>query len=270
MHFPTIARGSAIGRNLVAGSFCSLLGALAGCGGEPEVTRSERARLVAVCAESAETVPDGAWLCGEPRTVECDAHPGTASPAAIYVVHPDGCENAELTVDEGPFALGEREIVVMERIVPTDPGDPDTREVCRSTLVVVDTTPPSLEPLRSEIWPPNHKLHAITAADCARAADACDPTLDVRFTEATSDEPADAEGDGSHEPDILFASVSDVSVRAERQGGENGRVYTLGFLARDASGNIAEGACSVSIPHDASGRAAVADPSAYMIEAPDQ
>ena len=270
MPFRTIGRGSAIGRNIAVGTVVSLSGMLAGCGDDPEVTRSERARLVAVCAESAETVPDGAWLCGESRTVECEAHPGTASPAAIYVVRPGGCENAELIVDEGPFALGQSEIVVMERLVPAEPRDPDTREVCRSTLVVVDTTPPSLEPLRSEIWPPNHNLHAITAADCAGAVDACDPTLDVRFTEATSDEPADAEGDGSHEPDIVFASANNASVRAERQGGENGRVYTLGFLARDDSGNIAEGACRVSVPHDASGRVAVADPSAYMVEAPEQ
>jgi hypothetical protein len=264
MHFRTIGRGS-ISRNIVAGTVCSLLGVVSGCGEEPEVTRSERARLVAVCAEGAETVPDGAWLCGESRTAECDAHPGTASPAAIYVVRPDGCENAELIVDEGPFVLGESEIVVTERVVPADPGDPDTREVCRSMLVVVDTTPPSLAPLESAIWPPNHKLHAITAADCAGAVDACDPTLDVRFTEATSDEPVDAEGDGSHEPDIVFASLNGVSVRAERQGGENGRVYTLGFVARDDSGNVAEGACSVSVPHDSSGRAAVADPSAYVV-----
>lgn len=270
MHFPTIGRGSAIGRTIVATTVCSLLGTLTGCGDEPEPTRSERARLVAVCAENAETVPDGAWLCGEARTVECDAHPGTASPAAIYVVRPDGCENAELIVDEGPFALGQSDVVVMEHLVPTDPGDPDTREVCRSTLVVVDTTPPTIEPLRSEIWPPNHELHGVTAADCAGAVDACDPTLDVRFTEATSDEPADAEGDGSHEPDIVFASANDASVRAERQGGENGRVYTLSFFARDDSGNIAEGACRVSVPHDASGRVAVADQSVYWVGAPEQ
>jgi hypothetical protein len=264
MRFPKIECNSAIGRLIFAGTTGSLLGVLTGCGGDPEMTRSERTPLVAVCAETDDAVPSGAWLCGSPRTVECDAHPGTASPAAIYVVRSDGCEN-DLLVDEGPFSLGEREIVVNERVA----GTSEVREVCRSTLTVVDTTPPSAEPLRGALWPPNHKLHAFTAKQCAGAADICDPMLDVELTGATSDEVADAEGDGSHEPDIVFGDARSVSLRAERQGGGNGRVYTLGFRARDDSGNVAEGTCSVAVPHDSSGRAAVTDTSVYEVEAPD-
>jgi hypothetical protein len=85
----------------------------------------------------------------------------------------------------------------------------------------------------------------------------------VHFTSATSDELVDDVGDGSHEPDIVFAGPGLVSLRAERQGGGNGRVYTLGWQAVDASGNVARGACTVEVPHDQSGRAAIADPSVY-------
>jgi hypothetical protein len=45
-------------------------------------------------------------------------------------------------------------------------------------------------------------------------------------------------------------------------------VYTLGFRASDDFGNVAEGACSVAVPHDSSGRAAIADTSVYAIDAP--
>jgi hypothetical protein len=268
MHFfPLAYRSAPARRTIVFATACPFLGMLAGCGDETEFTSRERTPLVAVCAESSETLPNGAWVCGTARTVECDAHPGTASPRTIYVVRADGCENAQLLVDEGPFALGENRIVVSERVVVTDAGALETQEVCSSTLTVVDTMPPSAEPLQMPLWPPNHTMHAVTAGECAGAFDACDPTLSVHFTQATSDEPVDAEGDGSHEPDIVFEDAARVSLRAERQGGGNGRVYTLGFRVSDDSGNVADGECNVMVPHDSSGSAAIADGSAYSVAA---
>ena len=268
MHFFPLAYRCAYARRaIVFGAACPLLAMLAGCGGDPEFTGRERTPLVAVCAESTETLPNGAWVCGAPRTVECDAQPGTASPRIIYVVHADGCANTQLLVEEGPFALGENRIVVSERVLVTETGAVETQEVCSSTLTVVDTVPPSAEPLQMPLWPPNHKMHALTAGECAGASDVCDPTLSVHFTQATSDEPADAEGDGSHEPDIVFDGAARVSLRAERQGGGNGRVYTLGFRVSDESGNVADGKCNVMVPHDSSGRAAIADGSAYSVSA---
>ena len=239
----------------------------AGCSSEPEPIGRESTPLVAECAESAEAVPDGAWLCGDPRTVECDGHPGTATPRTIYVVRQGGCDDVEYTVMPGPFVLGRTEIVVSERALDPN-GGTTLREVCRSALDVVDTTPPSSNPLRTSLWPPNHKLHSFTAGDCARAADVCDPAPDVRFSGVTSDEPADAEGDGSHAPDMVFDGARTVSLRAERQGGGNGRVYALGWFATDRSGNAAQGVCTVAVPHDSSGRLAIADASVYEVTAP--
>jgi hypothetical protein len=240
-----------------------LLVMLSGCGSDAEHVASERAALVAVCADSVASVPDGDWLCGEPRTVECDAQPGTASPTSIYVVTADACDDRQLLVEAGPFAVGEHEIVVSE---PVDASG--SRELCRSSLKVVDTTPPQANPTRTILWPPNHQLHPISAQACAGLIDACDPEVAVRFTSATSDEPADAVGDGAFEPDISFDSAESVSLRAERQGSSNGRVYTLGWLARDAAGNELAGACTVEVPHDQSGRTATADAPAYGLVAP--
>ena len=249
-------------------ALCSLLALLSGCGGDAESVGSERAALVAVCAESVGSVPDGAWLCGDPRTAECDARAGTASPTAIYVLTNDGCDDRRLLLaEEGPFAIGEHEIVVSELVDAAGSAEP-ARELCRSHLNVVDTTPPQAHPTHTTLWPPNHKFHTISAQACAGVLDACDPQVVVRFTSATSDEPTDAEGDGAFEPDIEFDGAESVSLRAERQGPENGRVYTLGWLARDAGGNELDGTCTVAVPHDQSGRAAVADAPAFTVVAP--
>jgi hypothetical protein len=47
-----------------------------------------------------------------------------------------------------------------------------------------------------------------------------------------------------------------VQLRAERQGGGNGRTYKLGWTAVDESGNPTEGVhvCVVTVPHDQSGK----------------
>jgi hypothetical protein len=245
-------------------AWAPLIAALSGCGNADEDVGAQRAPLVAVCATSADSVPDDVWLCGEPRTVECDALPGTASPTSIYAVVPDGCDNRRLLVDEGPFAVGEHEIVVREQLDAAVPPS----ELCRSRLNVVDTTPPRAHPLHATLWPPNHQLHTFSARACAGVVDACDPDVVVRFTTASSDEPVDATGDGASEPDIVFNAADAVALRAERQGPEDGRVYTLGFLARDAAGNEVAGNCTLEVPHDQSGAPAVAGPVAYSLAAP--
>lgn len=240
--------------HLLFGSLCVIP---IGCGDETEEAGAASAALVAVCAESASELPDDAWLCGVDRVVECDARPGTASPAEIFVVSSDGCGDA-LMVEPGPFAVGEHQLTVRT----------NASDVCRSRLTVVDTTPPAANPKSTQLWPPNHKLHRLSAADCAGVVDSCDPELDVHFTGASSDEPADGKGDGSHEPDIVFRDSRVVSLRAERQGTGNGRVYTLGWQARDRAGNLAEGNCLVEVPHDQSRRPTVADLPAYSVPAP--
>jgi hypothetical protein len=244
------------------------LGVGLACGSQAEPVRSEREALVATCVDSASTAPQGGWVCGTSRTLECDRAPGTASPDVIYVVRESGCDNVELSVVPGPFPLGQTEVVVTERVA-TPGGGTEAREICRSELVVVDTTAPSAHPLHASMWPPNHELRSFSAAACAGLTDACDPAPAVRFTGASSDEPADSEGDGSMSPDVAFDDASTVSLRAERQGTGNGRVYSLAWSATDRSGNAVDGSCVVEVPHDASGRTAVADPIEYSIRAPE-
>ena len=131
---------------------------------------------------------------------------------------------------------------------------------------MVDTLPPdavALEP--APMWPPNHSMHRVTVDDCVDVTDGCDPDVEVFFLSATSDEPADARGDGHHAPDIRPDGCDAVMLRAERQGGGDGRVYNLRWRAIDDAGHSIDGTCRVTVPHDQSGRPATDSGEAHAI-----
>lgn len=236
---------------VVLGSVCSFVA----CANE-EDTGQVVEELAAVCTDDPEQVPHENWLCPEPHVVECSSYEG-GNVARIYVSHDDrACDEApELAVAPGPFSLGEHKLVVKA-------GE---QTVCIADLAVVDTVAPALAPQTVELWPPNHKTHRVTVEDCADVVDTCDPDVRVWFTYIASDEPDDGVGDGSTTNDIVLDGCSAVNVRAERQGGGNGRVYTLGVRAVDASGNASDGVCRIVVPHDQSGMAPVEDEPAFMM-----
>lgn len=233
----------------------------------PEASTSA---LTAVCAEP-EATPEDAWRCGEERTVECASPDGTPV-ESLYVPPPPAespppegeeppplCEGVEYQVsDPGPYAAGDHVIRVTR----------DDAEVCQATLHVVDTQPPTAEVHETELWPPNHKMHHITAADCVTVRDACDGELAAHLTFAAVDETPDVNGAGKKgEVDIEGLGCDGVDLRAERAGGADGRVYTLGWRAEDAAGHVIEGTCRVVVPHDqGGGHAAVAGEDAVRVE----
>jgi hypothetical protein len=142
------------------------------------------------------------------------------------------------------------------------------------TVTVVDTTPPVITPLPTpELWPPNHDLRTLTLADLVTVADSCEGSLDPNevgtILDIYSDEPDDANGDGNTTGDIVIVDDHTFRVRAERQGGSNGRVYGIHFEVTDSSGNTAEGTAFVHVPHDQSGDVAVDDgPDAGQVVTP--
>lgn len=247
---------------------------LAGC--TAETVGDSTARLEPVCVEVEAGAPEGAWICPEDRVIECDGGDGTASIDFVYVpadrIVIDGaatpvCGDVHLAVDDpGPYAVGTHEVGV-QRLDPF--GIEAPLEICRMELTVEDTTPPEAVPLEpAPLWPPNHRMERVTVDDCVEVTDACDPDVDVFFVSATSDEPADGRGDGHHAPDIRADGCDAVLLRAERQGGGDGRVYTLGWRAVDDAGHAVEGTCRVEVPHDQSGRAAVDGGVAHSVDLP--
>lgn len=240
------------------------LSLLAGCQSEAGVA-DQAAALRADCADSREAIDAGAWVCPASHTVECEGGDGTQDVDVIHLVageaELDSCDEVELTVnDPGPFEVGTHDIEVFAEGGPDASVDAGVgAPLCEAELIVQDTAAPELRPRELTLWPPNHRMHAIDVRDCVEVVDACDDDDDVElfFTHVHSDEPDDARGDGHTEPDIVIDDCTRVQLRAERQGGGDGRVYTLGVRAEDAAGNVTEGSCEVTVPHDQRGDDAV-------------
>jgi len=123
-------------------------------------------------------------------------------------------------------------------------------------VTVRDTTAPSLTVTLSPnaLWPPNHRLVQITAT--VVASHSCDPNPVVVLLSITSNEPDDGLGDGDQPNDIqavgggpvpFGTDVQSFLLRAERSGMGTGRIYTVTYMARDASGNQSLASAQVSV-----------------------
>lgn len=77
------------------------------------------------------------------------------------------------------------------------------------------------------------------------------------------DEPCDSYGDGRFAPDGSGVGTSTASLRKERMGGGNGRVYHVYFAAEDVWGYACTGDVAVAVPHDAAGDPVIDDGPAY-------
>jgi hypothetical protein len=127
------------------------------------------------------------------------------------------------------------------------------------------------------LLPANHERRTFSIADLvSRVTDSCDATLglaDAVITRVTSDEPEDARGrhgggDGHTEDDIVIAAgCQSTKLRMERQGGGNGRVYTIALAVRDSAGNPSTATVQVMVPADGS-VSAVDDGPRYAVTCP--
>lgn len=171
---------------------------------------------------------------------------------------PDGDPITLTQSPPGPYSLGSRDVT----LVVSDGRKSDT---CTAPVTVRDCEPPVITTFQVELWPPNHKMHSFTLSSCATAIDTCEGTIDVNaagtITTIYSDEPEDVKGngDGNTTGDIVITGPNSFSLRAERQGGSNGRVYGVNFRVSDTAGNVASGTCRFVVPHDQSGRPTVDD-----------
>lgn len=140
------------------------------------------------------------------------------------------------------------------------------------TVTVVDTIAPTitLKNVNISFWPPNHNYKTVTVADLVQgASDGCDETIDVNdvfISQVSSDEALNGSGDGNTGADIVIAGngCKSVQLRSERAGNGNGRVYTITFKVRDASGNVGTKTAKVTVPRS-SNSAAVDSGAAYTV-----
>jgi hypothetical protein len=105
------------------------------------------------------------------------------------------------------------------------------------------------------MWPPNHQYQTFNITDfVASASSSCDASVDINdvvIQKVTSDEPEDSAtgGDGTTLNDIVIAAnCKSVQLRRERDGGLNGRVYTITFKVTDSFGNSTTATVKVNVP----------------------
>ena len=100
------------------------------------------------------------------------------------------------------------------------------------------------------MWPPNHALVDVAIAGIV---DADGDPVTVKVTGITQDEPVEGRGDGSTCPDGAGVGGDLASIRAERAGSGDGRVYQLAFEAKDGKGGACTGTATVCVPQNAGG-----------------
>ncbi|HEV7572046.1 MAG TPA: HYR domain-containing protein [Thermoanaerobaculia bacterium] len=115
------------------------------------------------------------------------------------------------------------------------------------TVTVRDTTPPTIVSITanpSSLWPPNHKMVAVTVT--VIASDLVDPHPTSHIISISSNQPMNGNGDGNTSTDWEITGPLTANVRSERAGGSD-RVYTITIETTDASGNAAHGTVTVTV-----------------------
>jgi hypothetical protein len=95
------------------------------------------------------------------------------------------------------------------------------------------------------LWSPNDQFLPIVVMG---VTDPDDDSVTITVTGVTQDEPVKTKGSDNTSPDAVIQAGS-ASVRAERLGSGNGRVYQVFFRADDGKGGSCTGAVTVSVPH---------------------
>ena len=206
-------------------------------------------------------------ICPEDLVLECTSARGATGVVSVTVQDVDGDALYVLWGINGDFARtnfiasgGTTNPITLSLTNEFGPGtnevtvgvtDDGTNIVmCSSTVVVQDTTPPTIHSIVATpnlLWPPNHKLRSVCVV--VRASDVCGP-VSWRITDITSNETEDGLGDGSTSPDWVICGPHKARLRAERSGQGSGRIYTLNVEVSDTSHNTTNSTVQVVVPHD--------------------
>jgi pimeloyl-ACP methyl ester carboxylesterase len=159
---------------------------------------------------------------GDPLTFAWSGPFGSAIGATPTVTLPLGASTIQLTVDDGRGGASSDTLAVAVR----------------------DTTAPVPRPATaspSSLWPPNHKMVAVTVQTSAQ--DACTVAPSCAIQSVTANEPIDSGA-------VEITGPLSLKLRSERLGGGSGRIYTLTIACRDSAGNTATTTATVRVPHD--------------------
>ena len=122
-------------------------------------------------------------------------------------------------------------------------------------IVLIANKPPDTSGAYADqdcLWPPNHKFVDVSIMG---VTDLDNDPVTITIDAITSDEPTSSDegsGGANHAPDAYGVGTDTASVRAERSGDSDGRVYVIYFTASDDQGGECEGSVIVKVPHDQS------------------
>ncbi len=125
-------------------------------------------------------------------------------------------------------------------------------DIACTTVEIVPNQAPVCEDAYAgseKLWPPNHKYVDINVIG---VTDPDGDPVTITVDGITQDELVDAigKGDGNTSPDGMGVGTDTASVRAERQGNANGRIYEISFTASDGQGGECSGSVNVCVPHN--------------------
>ncbi len=131
----------------------------------------------------------------------------------------------------------------------------------RTTLTVTNTPPSctAASPTVAQLWPPNHKY---TDIGVRGVSDADGDLVTLRIVGVSQDEPVNEVGSGNTCPDAVIKQDT-VSLRAERAGGGDGRVYRVTFEAEDPLGARCSAVVRVCVPHDRKDQGCIEGPETH-------
>lgn len=119
-----------------------------------------------------------------------------------------------------------------------------------SALLTVVNAPPDCSKATASpavIWPPNHKYQRVAIGG---VTDPDNDPVTITVTGVFQDERTSELGSGDTCPDATGTGTPQASVRAERSGRQDGRVYHVFFKAEDGRGGKCEREVTVCVSHD--------------------
>jgi uncharacterized repeat protein (TIGR01451 family) len=187
------------------------------------------------CSSTGEGVCGGS---GNNRTVTFPLLPSGQSETITFVA------NVNCSVADGT-------VISNTATVSSSTPDPDPNNDSSTATTTASNPPPTITNATADpsvLWPPNHRMVNVTVSydvtdNCPLPPNSCVLTV-------TSNEPVLGRGSGHTSPDWIVVDDHHVLLRAEREGGGNGRIYTITITCTDSGGNSSTEEVEVTVPHD--------------------
>ena len=183
----------------------------------------------------------GSGVCGgsgNNRTVTFALLPSGASETITFVA------NVNCSVADGT-------VISNTATVSSSTPDPDPNNDSSTATVTASNPPPTITNATADpsvLWPPNHRMVNVTVS--YDVTDNCPVPFGSCTLSVTSNEPVLGHGSGHTFPDWIVVDDHHVLLRSEREGGGNGRIYTITITCTDSGGNSSTEQVEVTVPHD--------------------